>query len=141
MADPTPLPRPPERTGLPRTTTAGASTAGAALAYLLTENLGSGLPMQVAVFAVVAALGLLVPSLRHPVDPTVPRSNPTDISASSIILSLAYAVAAAYAAGDLPVPDEMRGLFVALIAAVSGTHVPSVAGSLPGGRHLKPPAG
>jgi hypothetical protein len=116
------------RSGWPRSTTAAGAVVGGGAVYALTDGLGNGLTMQAVVFLVVAALGLVLPSLRL-TDPTTRQPLTRDSSLTSIILSLASAFATAYAAGDLPVPDEMRGLFAALLAALTATHVPSLLGT------------
>jgi hypothetical protein len=133
MAATPPSTNPVARTGWPRSTTAVASAGGAGLVYALADGLGSGLTMQAVVFAVVAILGLVVPSLRL-TDPATRQPLTKDSSLSSIVLSLAAALATAYAAGELPIPDEARGLFAALMAALTGTHVPSLLGTAAGGR-------
>lgn len=115
------------RTGKPRSTTAAASILAAAAAYFATDQ-GSGLLSQAIVFVVVAGVGALIPSLRL-TDPNTRAALSTDSTISSVLLSVATALAAAIASGELPLPDSARGMLVALLAGIAGTQFPAVNGT------------
>lgn len=115
------------RTGKPRSTTAVVSILAAVAAYLATDK-GSGLLAQVIVFVVTAGVGALIPSLRL-TDPSTRAALSTDSTVSSVLLSVATALAAAIASGELPLPDSARGLLVALLAGIAGIQFPAVNGT------------
>jgi uncharacterized membrane protein YfcA len=124
---------PAARSGLPRATSTGVSTIGGLAAYLLADNLDPNLLMQGLVFVIVAALGALLPSLRL-TNPETRQALTRDSSLASIMGAVVAGLSAAYAAGEIPLPDEARGLFAGVIAWLSGTQVPSLLGTARGGR-------
>jgi hypothetical protein len=127
MANDRPAVNPVARTGKPRSTTAAASIAAAVVAYLATDK-GSGLLAEAIVFVATAGVGTLIPSLRL-TDPATRAALNTDSSISSVLLSVATALAAAIASGQLPLPDSARGMLVALLAGIAGIQFPAVNGT------------